>query len=90
MSILNMHANGEKGMRTGAVYDSYSSICRSSGLRPLTQRRVSDLISELETFGMIHTSVTSMGRYGRTRVINIPLSDDLMGKINKFLSKEFS
>lgn len=88
-AIIDMWADRE-GIQTGAVYDRYSSICRGAGLSPLTQRRVSDLISELETFGIINTSVTSKGRYGRTRIINISLSNDLIAKMDGFLSKELS
>jgi cell division control protein 6 len=89
-AILDMHLNGEKDIQTGAVYDNYSAICRNAGLTPLTQRRVSDLISELETFGIINTLVTSKGRYGRTRIINISLSRELTNKMDGFLNKEFS
>jgi cell division control protein 6 len=88
MSILGMHLGGERGIQTGRVYDVYSDICRRAGIKPLTQRRVSDLISELETFGIISTSVTSKGRYGRTRIINIPLSEGLAKKMSNLLLKE--
>ncbi len=88
-SILNLHQGGVTGMQTGSVYDEYCSLCRRTGLSPLTQRRVSDLISELETFGIIGTAVKSRGRYGRTRTINISLSADLVKKMSDFLSKEF-
>ena len=54
---------------TGDVYSEYSKICNNLHLEPLTQRRVGDLINELDTLGMIRTSVVSKGRYGRTRVI---------------------
>ena len=89
-SILQIYVGGEKSVQTGAVYDTYSGICRQSGLKPLTPRRVSDLISELETFGIISTSVASMGRYGRTRIINISISEELIGKMNDFLKRELS
>jgi cell division control protein 6 len=90
MAILNMYLGGRQGTQTGAVYDAYSTICSNSGIKPLTQRRVSDLISELESSGIINTSVTSKGRYGRTRMINIPLSEGLVKKMKIFLLKEFS
>lgn len=89
-AVLQLYKNGGEGIQTGVVYDLYSNMCRDGGLKPLTQRRVSDLISELETLGMINTSVTSRGRYGRTRTINIPLSDELIKKMNEFFSKELS
>ncbi len=90
IAILNLSVGGKGGIQTGAVYDTYSSTCRGVGMNPLTQRRVSDLISELETAGIINTSVTSRGRYGRTRIINIPLSDSLVKKMKGVLLKEFS
>jgi cell division control protein 6 len=89
-AILQMHLEGDGTIQTGAVYDVYSGICRGAGIKPLTQRRVSDLISELETFGIISTSVTSMGRHGRTRIINISLSGELIKKMDEFLSGELS
>ena len=89
MAILQLHVGGERAIQTGAVYDIYTTLCNRVGLTTLTQRRISDLISELETFGMIGTSVMSRGRYGRTRVINISLSADLIKKMDELLSKEF-
>ena len=88
-AMIDMRTDVE-GIQTGAVYERYFSICKAAGLTPLTQRRVSDLISELETFGIINTSVTSRGRYGRTRMINISLSNNLVAKMDVFLSKELS
>jgi cell division control protein 6 len=90
VSIIDLHKGGERRIQTGAVFDGYSRVCSRSGMKPLTQRRVSDLISELETFGIINTSVTSKGRYGRTRIINLPLSGELINKMGVYLEKEFS
>jgi cell division control protein 6 len=88
-AIMDLNSEGEKGFQTGDVYDRYSGISRSAGMAPLTQRRVSDLITELETFGIISTAVASKGRYGRTRLINLALSKELIGKLNDVLSREF-
>ena len=41
------------------------------GINTLTQRRVADLISELDMLGIINARVVSKGRYGRTREIEI-------------------
>ena len=40
----------------------------------LTQRRVGDLISELDMLGLINTTVVSKGRYGRTKKIRLAIS----------------
>ncbi len=68
---------GEREVRkiiTGDVYNVYRALCRQSGLDVLTQRRVSDLISELDMMGIINARIISKGRYGRTKeiVLSIP------------------
>jgi archaeal cell division control protein 6 len=63
-------SNGEnKFIFTGEVYELYKKYCAQTGLRPLTQRRVSDILSELDMLGIITARVISKGRYGRTREI---------------------
>lgn len=57
---------------TGTVYELYRSLCEKVSIRPLTQRRLSDIISELDMLGIITARVISKGRYGRTREIIVP------------------
>jgi cell division control protein 6 len=59
----------------------YSEIAKSLSLDTLTQRRVSDLISELDMMGLINTSVISKGRYGRTKKIKLAVSKKQIGAI---------
>ncbi|MCK4247835.1 MAG: cell division control protein Cdc6, partial [Methanomicrobia archaeon] len=42
-----------------------------SGQDILTQRRISDLISELDMLGILNARIVSKGRYGRTREIRV-------------------
>jgi len=56
---------------TGEVYREYVKICESLGYKPLTQRRVSDIISELDMLGIINAEIISRGRYGKTREITM-------------------
>ena len=70
---------------TGEVYELYKKICQQCGLRPLTQRRVSDIICELDMLGIINAKVISKGRYGRTREIVLSLSDSLAQKVREIL-----
>jgi cell division control protein 6 len=74
---------------TGDVYDTYQSICKSVGMKPLTQRRVSDLIGELDMLGIITAKVISNGRYGRTREIVLAVNDSILARIHAFLSDKF-
>ena len=52
-------------------YEFYKNLCVQAGLRPLTQRRISDIIGEFDMLGIINAKVISKGRYGRTREISI-------------------
>jgi cell division control protein 6 len=86
-AILEIHGRGEK-VESGEVYALYSRMCEAANLKPLTQRRVSDLISELDMFGILTSSVVSKGRYGRTRAIRLNLPKPIIEKIDQFLKGE--
>ncbi|MEK6816941.1 MAG: cell division control protein Cdc6, partial [Nanoarchaeota archaeon] len=61
--------DNEKPIVTGDVYELYKEMCFKMRLKPLTQRRVSDIIAEHDMQGIINAKVISHGRYGRTRQI---------------------
>lgn len=76
-AILNILERGKsKKIFTGDIYEIYTDLSLKIGIRPLTQRRVSDIIAELDMLGIINARVISKGRYGRTREIKlvVPLS----------------
>ncbi len=60
-----------KNGNTGEVYDVYSSLCNNFEHEPLTQRRITQIISELDQLGLITSDVVSKGRYGRSQRIKI-------------------
>ena len=66
---------------TGDIYEIYREICGRSGLAPLTQRRVSGLINELDAIGLLNARVASLGRYGRTKKIRLSVARSLIGGI---------
>lgn len=66
---------------TGDIYEVYREICGRSGLAPLTQRRVSGLMSELDAAGLLNGRVVSMGRYGRTKKIRLGISRSLIREV---------
>ncbi len=76
LSILTMSTKTKNPIFTGEMYEVYKEYCSKSGLKPLTQRRVSDIIGELDMLGIINAKVISKGRYGRTKEIKlaIPMS----------------
>jgi len=72
---------GQSDIFTGECFNVYTEIAKSLSLDTLTQRRVSDLISELDMLGLINTTVISKGRYGRTKKIKLAVSKKQIGSI---------
>ena len=72
------------------IYDLYKDICFRVGLRPLTQRRVSDILSEFDMMGLINSSVISKGRQGRTRKIKLLIPNNLMLRVKDILYDSLS
>lgn len=62
-----------KNGSTGEVYDIYSVLCKDAEHEPLTQRRITQIISELDQLGLITSNVVSQGRYGRSQRIKITI-----------------
>ncbi len=76
-------------IQTGDVFDLYQKICKKAGLKVLTQRRVSDLVAEMDMLGILNTTVISKGRYGRTREIKVLLGKQILEKIKKILEENY-
>jgi len=68
-SITFLTSKGAKTLTTGEVYSVYKRMCECVNADVLTQRRITDLISELDMLGIINATVISKGRYGRTKEI---------------------
>jgi Cdc6-like AAA superfamily ATPase len=75
---------------TGEIYERYKALCDKLNLRPLTQRRVSDILAELDMLGVINAKVISKGRFGRTREISLSLSDSVEDRLKKMLEEELA
>lgn len=85
-SILNVCKDDEK-IFTGDVYDHYKKTCSKVSIKPLTQRRLSDIIQEFDMLGIINAKVISKGRYGRTREIKIAIHPSTFPKIEEILKE---
>src|SRR3989338_5592545 len=85
----NQKTWADKRLLTGDVFDNYLAVCKAGGMKPLTQRRVSDLIGELDMLGIITAKVISKGRYGRTRDISLAVKEEPLAKIKTLLQERF-
>lgn len=68
-SLLLLAKSGVNDPISGMVYQTYREVCGLIGVEPLTDRRVSTLISELDMLGVVKSDIINMGRHGRTRKI---------------------
>ena len=77
LSVLLLSKIRKNNVSTGEAYTIYKQMCNDIGSDILTQRRITDLISELDMLGIINAMVVSKGRYGRTKEISlsVPMSD---------------
>jgi cell division control protein 6 len=73
-------AKTKKKIITGQAYEAYLKLCSMEEVRPLTQRRFSDIISSLDLYGLINARIVSMGRYGSTREISSALPREITQK----------
>ncbi|HME87163.1 MAG TPA: ORC1-type DNA replication protein [Candidatus Nanoarchaeia archaeon] len=87
-SVTKDSEEGES-LFTGDIYELYKNICGDIHLRPLTQRRVSDIIAELDMLGIITGKVISKGRYGRTRKISLAIHRATKEKAKDILERSF-
>ncbi len=74
--MIILTESGIRKFTTGEVYAIYKNLCKKVGMDCLTQRRVSDLIAELDMLGIINSIIISKGRYGRTREIRLDVPID--------------
>ncbi|WP_049902292.1 Cdc6/Cdc18 family protein [Halococcus agarilyticus] len=70
-AVILLERNGAQNINTGEVYNIYRRLCDEIDADVLTQRRVTDLISELDMLGIVNAVVVSKGRYGRTKEMNL-------------------
>jgi len=89
-SILKIYSGRKDVIFTGEIYELYRTICEKADLRPLTQRRISDILAEFDMLGIINARLISKGRYGRTREIAMSVPSSLEPKINEILIKDLS
>jgi len=75
-AIILLEKQNVHNINTGEVYNIYKRLCEEIDADVLTQRRVTDLISELDMLGIVNAAVVSKGRYGRTKEISLSVPVD--------------
>ncbi len=73
VAVLLKTGFGKTYTTTGELYDAYLELTTSLGIEHVTQRRISDLVNELDMLGLINARVVSRGRYGKTKMITLSI-----------------
>jgi len=74
LSITLLKESGSTQATTGDVFEAYKNLANSANIPVLTLRRITDMLSDLDMLGIVSAKVKSMGRYGRTKVIDLSIS----------------
>ena len=72
-----MKANGSS---TGEIYSSYKNLCKVVGKDELTQRRITQMLSEIELSGIISGRLIHQGIHGRTKKYKLTVSSEMIKK----------
>jgi Cdc6-like AAA superfamily ATPase len=61
----------QESIQTGDVYIRYKNLCQAYNEDPLTERRISDYLKQIEETGLIQSTYRYGGRKGKTREIRV-------------------
>ncbi len=75
-----MKANGPS---TGEIYSSYKNLCKVVGRDELTNRRITQMLSEIELSGIITGRLVHQGIHGRTKKYKLEISSEMVKKAFK-------
>lgn len=75
--IAIMKANGSS---TGEIYSSYKNLCKTLVKDELTQRRITQMLSEIELSGIISGRLIHQGIHGRTKKYKLTISSEMIKK----------
>lgn len=76
--LLVLAVMGVPGAVTGSVYASYRSLCRKMGEKELTQRRVTQMLGDMELLGIVNGRLASQGTHGRTKKHTLTISPEIV------------
>ena len=68
------------GSSTGEIYSSYKNLCKALGKDELTQRRITQMLSEIELSGIVSGRLIHQGIHGRTKKYKLTISSEMIKK----------
>jgi cell division control protein 6 len=64
------------GLSTGEIFSAYKSLCKTIRQKELTQRRVTQMLGEIEMSGIISGKIVHQGIHGRTKKFTLTISPE--------------
>lgn len=71
-------SNENDSLTTSKCYEMYKKICDMHSIRPLTNRRIGDLLNDEDMKWLIDKKIISFGRYGRKAIISLKVPINLV------------
>jgi len=68
------------GSSTGEIYSAYKELCKQVRQNELTQRRITQMLSEIELSGIISGRLVHQGIHGRTKKYKLTISSEMIKK----------
>lgn len=65
-------------LSTGGIYTAYKTLCKTVRQQELTQRRITQMLSEIELSGLITGRIIHQGIHGRTKKYKLTISPDMI------------
>lgn len=63
---------------TGKIYSTYKDLCKATRQNPLTQRRTTQILSEIEMSGIVSSRIIHQGTYGRTKKHQLNIQSEVV------------
>jgi len=74
--ILSIMKSSE--ISTGEVYSTYKNLCKDVGQKELTQRRTTQMLSDIELSGIITGRMVHQGTHGNTKKFRITIAAEII------------
>ncbi len=68
---------------TGEIYQIYKNLCKALGRDELTNRRITQMLSEIELFGIISGRIINQGSHGSTKKFELKVPSEIVKKAFK-------
>jgi len=65
-------------LSTGGIYTAYKTLCKTVRQQELTQRRVTQMLSEIELSGLITGRIIHQGIHGRTKKYKLTIPPEMI------------